>query len=469
MKEILLKTYAELNKQEYSELYTKMNFITPQQTIKAEIEREQLLQFILPRVTSAYNESKIDVTNLSPGCKLCAEGKWSCLFINGVCNAQCFYCPTSQKNNDPPMTNTLTFQRIDDYIEYIKIFDFKGVSISGGEPFLSFDLSLNFIKRLRKVFDNKLYIWLYTNGILATPEKLEQLKNAGLNEIRFDLSATKYSLEKIKMATQIIDTVTVEIPTIPEDFELLKIIIPKIKEIGVKYLNLHQLRLTPFNITKLINHNYTFLHGTKVTVLESELTTLKLMKFNIENNINFPINYCSFVYKYRFQNLAARKRLVNNLCRKHEDITATGYIRNFQIDDNADLIEKLINNFEDKNINPENWSHDKKNNILVFNYLTLNAIEFDDFSVSVNYYTTSIHNKLSFLNMFEEIKLNRKRSIYVERKQVMQHDILVYDFKQLMQNIYLECHNSALPIKKTSTAWTIVDYERLNRGFIDYI
>jgi uncharacterized protein len=75
---------------------------------------------------------------------------------------------------------------------------------------------------------------------------------------------------------------------------------------GINHLHLHQLRLTPHNRSKFKNRPYTFLHGEKVTVLESELTALALIRQASSQRLTLPINYCSFVYKHRYQRTAAR-------------------------------------------------------------------------------------------------------------------------------------------------------------------
>ena len=78
---------------------------------------------------------------------------------------------------------------------------------------------------------------------------------------------------------------------------------------------------------RLTERQYTFLHGEKVTVLESELTALTLMQHVARRGIDLPVNYCSFVFKNRFQRAAARRRSALLMAKPHEDVTAGGYIR----------------------------------------------------------------------------------------------------------------------------------------------
>ena len=177
----------------------------------------------------------------------CGQGTWSCLFIGSLCTANCFYCPQDRKNkkDQPPTESGLMFDNPDDYVDYLEKFKFKGVGFSGGEPLLKYKKILTYIKKIRERLGKGIYIWLYTNGDLVDKNKLNALKEAGLNEIRFDIAARNYDLKAVKMASAIIDRVTVEIPAIPEDYEILKKCLPRMKAIGVAHLNLHQLFANP--------------------------------------------------------------------------------------------------------------------------------------------------------------------------------------------------------------------------------
>ncbi|HRZ79846.1 MAG TPA: radical SAM protein, partial [bacterium] len=276
--------------------------------------------------------SKADMRYLSKGCRLCGEGRWSCLFINGLCNASCFYCPSRQDDAAiKPTTNTLEFDTPQKYAQYVNFFGFKGVSFSGGEPFLTFDRTLNYLKEVRKQCSSDIYVWLYTNGSLVKEDQLKMLNDAGLNEIRFDIGAFGYSLEKAETAAKYIDTVTVEIPMAPDHFQTVKDLVLPMKNAGIKHLNLHQLRATPFNVHKMMERDYKFVHGTKVTVFESERLALEVMLDSLKNN-GVPVNYCSFLFKSGFQSSAARKRYAALCVLDNEFITQNGYVRNISQD-----------------------------------------------------------------------------------------------------------------------------------------
>lgn len=315
------------NRLEHGRYYDFLEFVTPGQAAAAQAERDELLGWLKENAEFGCSDTKVDCRRLSPGCRTCAAGGWSCLFINGRCNASCFYCPTSQDDTGDPLTNGIPFATPDDYAEYVALFGFTGASISGGEPLLTLDRTLAYLDAVRSRCGDAVHLWMYTNGTLLTREIAGELRSAGLGEIRFDIGAANYNLSKLRLAVGVIPTVTVEIPTVPEEEELLREKLAEMAQAGVQHLNLHQLRLTPYNLRHLASRPYTFVHGESVTVLESELASLRLVRQAIEQGIDLPVNYCSFPYKRRFQHAAARRRGIPFVRAEQEAVTEAGYLR----------------------------------------------------------------------------------------------------------------------------------------------
>lgn len=315
----------EANAREYGPLFNYINWIDEDRALAAARQRTGLLGS--PGLLVSCLGTKIHHGPLSPGCRQCTDMAWSCLFVSGRCNGRCFYCPTPQNTDDPPMSGSVPFHRAQDYADYVRFFGFGGASISGGEPFLDFEKSLSYVRALRHACGPALHIWLYTNGILATQDKLRLLADAGLDEIRFDIGATAYDLKFASLAAGIVPTVTVEIPAVPEEATRLRSLLPDLWAAGVQHLNLHQLRLTPHNARHLLEREYTYVHGPKVTVLESELCALELVAHAAQSALPLAVNYCSFVYKHRFQAAGSRKRFGLPLLGPDESLTGSGHIR----------------------------------------------------------------------------------------------------------------------------------------------
>jgi pyruvate formate-lyase activating enzyme-like uncharacterized protein len=327
MNESIQQQHIESNRLEYGLRYDLLTFADPGQLAAAVAERKELLQWLDQHACFGYAGTKVDCNGLSPGCRCCGDGGWSCLFVNGRCNGHCFYCPTAQDDDGPPVTNGLAFTTPEDYAAYVAALGFSGVSISGGEPLMTPELTLAYLSAVRRRCGDDVHLWLYTNGTLLTADLCRSLRDAGLDEIRFDLGAVRYHLKKLRLAVGCIPTVTVEIPAVPEDEDLLKRKMVEMAEAGVKHLNLHQMRLTPYNLGPLTERGYTFIHGEKVTLLESELCALRMVRFGLEQAIPLPVNYCSFPYKRRFQHAAARRRAALTVCSPGEVVTEPGYLR----------------------------------------------------------------------------------------------------------------------------------------------
>jgi pyruvate formate-lyase activating enzyme-like uncharacterized protein len=381
-------------------------------------------------VSWGFHDSKADVSVLSQGCRLCGEGEWSCLFINGVCNARCFYCPAKQDERGEPVTSSVTFGNADDYVAYLKEFNYKGASISGGEPFLTFDRTIGFIRKIRAEVGKDIYIWMYTNGILATREKFVPLRDAGLNEVRFDISATGYSLQHLKEVVGIIENITVEIPAIPEDYEMMKDLMKEMKEAGVTFLNLHQIRVTDFNYPKLKERGYTILHGPKATVLESELTALKLLLYSKEENTGVPVNYCSYIYRYRFQGRAARIKQTKFFAEPFEQITETGLLRHIVVKGQRKVLEKIINTLE---ISGDLRWKDLGFGVMIHADL-VPAFAGEEVQFFVSYYATKLRNTLTYHFPYKAIPLHpNRRVVFIEKGKVSEE---------------MECHKQEMALLK---------------------
>jgi pyruvate formate-lyase activating enzyme-like uncharacterized protein len=407
------------NQQEYSAIYSNLEILSPHQASAAEQKRHDLMaHFIAAGGFSSCHETKLQTRQLSPGCRLCVEGSWSCLFVNGRCNLSCFYCPSAQDDIGEPTTNNLSFSSADHYLAYLKHFGFRGFSLSGGEPLLTLERSLDYLLTAKKHFGDQIHSWIYTNGSLVTPDILARLRDCGLDEIRFDIGARDYSLDKTLLAVGQIPTVTVEIPAVPEEKERLKTALKQMADGGVNFLNLHQLRLTNYNYRHFRDRPYTYLHGEKVTVLESELTALELLKYAQDEQLELPINYCSFVYKNRYQKVAARSRGAADMAKGHEQVTAAGYLRSCSVKAAPQLLQAASARLAV--FDPALWSRTPGGDQIYFAaslWPQLSANN-NELCVQLDYAETRVGGALSYRHPFREIKMPGGSKIAIERAQV---------------------------------------------------
>jgi uncharacterized protein len=237
---------------------------------------------------------------ISAGCQLCQEGKWLCIFLTYVCDAACPFCPSPFKDRQLYSSLGRTKKTILGHLQKNTI---GGIAFSGGEIFLEFDRLHEWLSLFVSRFPG-IYYWGYTNGMMASRKKLAMLADAGMDEIRFNIAASDYLslpvLKNIDHARTLFSFVSVEIPSIHQDFDKLCIALKELDAIGIDYLNLHDLILPPSGDEEAdepceIHSLDNFL---KVRIASSsKQNTHNVLRFCEENNLSFHINHCSIEKK----------------------------------------------------------------------------------------------------------------------------------------------------------------------------
>lgn len=456
------------NQREYGERYQDLHFPDSSALAAAEQQRSAYLDSLAATVVSGCADTKLDMHRLSPGCRICTEGGWSCLFISGKCNCRCFYCPTAQDEEGEPTTNSVSFASPEEYVAYLERFGFTGASISGGEPLLNAARSLAYVKAIKQRFGSGIHVWLYTNGTLATDTVLGHLQDAGLDEIRFDIGATNYSLEPLQRAVGRIPTVTVEVPAIPEERERLQGMLKQMSDVGVQHFNLHQLRLTPFNFPQLQGRGYRFLHGERVTVLDSELTALALLQHRADTGIDLPINYCSFPYKNRFQGKAARQRNASQLIKEYEALTSSGFIRTLTLLGEPARLEEIVDRCCRLGGQQGQWVlNGAKDRLLLHPELWL-QVKPTALRLVVCHSAVYQRSALSYQNPFATIQLTPTKKIVFER-QTHHADIELEPAQaELFAQVFLLNTESPASLPQQEIWEQLLAFEHTPTGLVEY-
>ncbi|WP_136810239.1 radical SAM protein [Desulfosediminicola flagellatus] len=456
------------NQREFGERYQSLKFPDNHALQIAEQQRSEYLAELHGTVVTDLLGTKLDMRKLSPGCKICTEGNWSCLFISGKCNCRCFYCPTSQDEIGKPTTNSVEFDHPADYVAYLERFGFAGASISGGEPLLTLERSLAFIRAIKRRFGSGIHVWLYTNGTLATVETLSKLRDAGLDEIRFDIGAIDYNLQPLSRAVGLIPTVTVEIPAIPEEKERMKCLLSELRDTGVQHLNLHQLRLTPFNYDQLQARNYRYIHGEKITVLDSELAALEILQHGIREGIDLPINYCSFPYKNRFQGGASRRRNASFLLHGFESLTESGFIRTLTLLGKPAKLHNIISSFGKQSNAETLWKINGAKNQLTLHPSLWPLVQTDGLRLLVAHSGAYQKSSVSYRNPFSTIELSPTKNIVVERVKHHADFELNQDQAELFAAVFIMQTQSASELPQQDMWDELKGFEKTQEGLLEY-
>jgi pyruvate formate-lyase activating enzyme-like uncharacterized protein len=333
-------------RQEFGALYDQAHWPDAARSLAVTRERDELVRdLIVNGAIEATSGTKLHSGPLSRGCRSCMAGTWSCLYITERCQASCFYCPQdaqSQRDGEfVPNGEGMSFEDPELYADYVAACGVDGVGVSGGEPLIDLDRVLATVAAVKDRTEGRVYVHVYTNGLMVTRERLASLRAVGVDELRVDIAACRYETSALALAREYVDTLTVEIPAIPEDEERLTGVLGDLAAIGVDHLNLHQLFATRFNASALVARGYTLLHQRPVAVMESEFTALRVFGESLRQGIDLNVNYCCPVYKARFQPRKSMARAAALACRAHEEVTWPGYVRRVVLHDTPERLAVL--------------------------------------------------------------------------------------------------------------------------------
>lgn len=261
---------------------------------------------------------------LPKGCAYCVRGRKLVLFITGLCPNRCFYCPVSEQKSgkDVVYANEWKIASPRDVIKEAELTDAKGAGITGGDPLVKLDRTIQYIKLLKKKFGKKFHIHLYTPLNLVTEAKLRQLHKAGLDEIRFHPMLGKPDeWPRLLLAKNFKWDVGVEIPVIPgkkkETIKLINYVKDK-----VDFLNLNELEISDTNANKLLEKGFKPKDEISYGVKGSEKLAKDIL--NYLQKAKLDVHYCTTTTKDKAQLARRIKRRALNVALKTDFITEEG-------------------------------------------------------------------------------------------------------------------------------------------------
>ncbi|MFP4567731.1 MAG: radical SAM protein [Candidatus Woesearchaeota archaeon] len=261
---------------------------------------------------------------LCKGCAQCVEGKKTVLFITGLCMRKCFYCPISSSKYGSDVVFANEWQIKDnknpvELFEEVKLTGAQGAGITGGDPLIKIDRTINYIELLKKEFGESFHIHLYTSLNLANEDNLKKLFYAGLDEIRFHPSFDDSSLwDNILVAKKFNWSVGVEIPVVPgtqnKTERLIEFIAGKID-----FLNLNELEFSDTDSSHYDMSGYFRKNNSSYAVKGSRVLALKLLDKCSKLNIN--AHFCTAKLKNMVQVGERLKRRALNIALDIDELT----------------------------------------------------------------------------------------------------------------------------------------------------
>lgn len=266
---------------------------------------------------------------LPTGCTQCALGGKMVLFVSGICDAKCFYCPlsTGKKMQDVMYADEMPLSNMHDAILEAKMIDALGTGITGGDPLKYYARTSEYITILKEEFGESHHIHLYT--ISGTRKAIETVASAGLDEIRFhapeeiwgrmDSSAFR---NRIKWSRDAGLTVGIEVPSIPGTEESTRKLIDFSRRMELDFINLNELEFSETNFEKLLGRGYAIKNDVESGAEGSADLAIKMVR----EYSDFPVHYCSAAFKDGVQLRNRLKRRAKNTARPIDVVTREGTI-----------------------------------------------------------------------------------------------------------------------------------------------
>lgn len=252
---------------------------------------------------------------LPPGCRGCLGGKGTNAYVTGACTRECFFCFNQKPRNDDLVVHGIRLAEPEEAPEIVQRYGLRSVGVSGGEPTVRPDRLLRLVRALRTL-PFRVRIDLYTNGDRLTDELLAQLKEAGLDALRFNVVAREFDTEPLERAMRFFDEVAVEVPVVPDRMRELQAMVLRLDDLGVPYLNIHELFACRENWAHVAYEGFESSGAAGDSLMwepvaGADEAALTLLLFALKNTTRLSTYYCS--------------------CKTQEDISARGMRRRIRI------------------------------------------------------------------------------------------------------------------------------------------
>jgi pyruvate formate-lyase activating enzyme-like uncharacterized protein len=344
----------------------------------------------------------ICINRISSACEACRTGLGSAtFFISLQCHRDCFYCFNPNQENYAYYT-----QHQRDVAAELEQISQQGLKVNhlaltGGEPLLHKSQVMDFFRTAREKFPAA-HTRLYTSGDHATPEVLQALKDAGLDEIRFSIrmhdleKGHHLTFERIAQAKAYIPLVMVEMPVLPGTLEVMQEALLELDRLEIFSINLLEFCF-PFSNADVFNRKsyriknrpyqvlYNYWYAGGLPIAKSELECLALLEFALDNDLKLGVHYCSLENKHTGQVYQQHANQV--LPRRAHWSEKDYFLKSAKVF--GEDIPKVLKVFRKKNYKRYDWN--KEHNYLEFHVNQIRLLK--DFEIEIGISTSILENR----------------------------------------------------------------------------
>jgi len=256
------------------------------------------------------------------GCIQCQEGRKMVLFVTGKCHWGCDYCPLSDNRRESPdmFANERRCTTWDEVIEEAKAMNATGTGITGGDPLLDAEKSIEAVTQLKRHLGDEHHIHMYTS-IPFDIALAQRFADAGLDEIRFhllDCRPTKY-LDVMQACHKQGIVVGVELPCEPDNEASLFQLLEELEQTPISFLNLNELEITIGNQENMDVRGFNLSSSMSAAAEGSAELALRLHEAG--KTKSYHVKFCTAQYKDAGQLRNRFKRRAEMTLRPYESLT----------------------------------------------------------------------------------------------------------------------------------------------------
>ena len=262
------------------------------------------------------------------GCQYCVRGEKLVLFATGICPRTCYFCPVSDQkyNHDVTYANERKVTQTEDLIKEAQLMNAKGAGITGGDPLAKLDRTIKSIKLLKQTFGTEFHIHLYTSLTLVTEPTLQQLYNAGLDEIRFHLDLeTNRFWKKLELPRRFPWDIGIELPLIPTKEQETKKAIDYIQD-KVQFINLNELEIADNTQSKLADMGFITKSQFSYAIQGSVELGIRLINYIETNKYPLKVHVCTAKLKDAIQLTNRLKRESQGMKQQFDIVDKNGVL-----------------------------------------------------------------------------------------------------------------------------------------------